>query len=204
MTTAQTADHWYIISGVDVMASAAAMGVVVLGDSIADGRGSTTNGNDRWPDDLARRLHANAPTAGVAVMNQGIGGNAVTTGGLGPTAIVALQPRRAGTERRALGRGLRGRERHRRRHRGRRRSPRRSPASSARRTRRVCWFTARPSRRSAPTRTTASRTRPPVRRSTRIFAAARSTASSTSTPRSATRRRRPSCRRRTTAATAFT
>ncbi len=87
MTTAQTADHWYIISGVDVMASAAAMGVVVLGDSIADGRGSTTNGNDRWPDDLARRLHANAATAAVAVMNQGIGGNAVTTGGLGPTAV---------------------------------------------------------------------------------------------------------------------
>ena len=63
------------------------MGVVVLGDSIADGRGSTTNGNDRWPDDLARRLQANAPTAGVAVMNQGIGGNAITAGGLGPTAI---------------------------------------------------------------------------------------------------------------------
>jgi lysophospholipase L1-like esterase len=87
MTAAQTADHWYIISGVDVMASAPAMGIVVLGDSIADGRGSTTNGNDRWPDDLARRVHANAPTAGVAVMNQGIGGNAVTAGGLGPTAI---------------------------------------------------------------------------------------------------------------------
>jgi lysophospholipase L1-like esterase len=87
MTGAQTADHWYIISGVDVMASASAMGVVVLGDSIADGRGSTTNGNDRWPDDLARRLQANAPTAGVAVMNQGIGGNAIVAGGLGPTAV---------------------------------------------------------------------------------------------------------------------
>ncbi len=86
MTTAQTADHWYIISGLDVMAPAAAVGAVVLGDSIADGRGSTTNGNDRWPDDLARRLQANAPTSAVAVMNQGIGGNAVTAGGLGPTA----------------------------------------------------------------------------------------------------------------------
>ena len=38
----------------------AAKGIVVLGDSITDGRGSTTNGNDRWPDDLARRLQANA------------------------------------------------------------------------------------------------------------------------------------------------
>ncbi len=87
MTAAQTTDHWYILSGVDVMASPAALGVVILGDSIADGRGSTTNGNDRWPDDLARRLLANAATPAVAVMNQGIGGNAVTTGGLGPTAV---------------------------------------------------------------------------------------------------------------------
>jgi lysophospholipase L1-like esterase len=86
MTSAQTADHWYLLSGVDVMAAAAAKSLVILGDSISDGRGSTTNGNDRWPDDLAKRLQANAPTAQVAVMNQGIGGNTVTTGGLGPTA----------------------------------------------------------------------------------------------------------------------
>jgi lysophospholipase L1-like esterase len=86
MSTAQTADHWYFLSGVDVMADAAAKGVVILGDSITDGRGSTTNGNDRWPDDLATRLQAYPPTAKVAVMNQGIGGNAVATGGLGPTA----------------------------------------------------------------------------------------------------------------------
>src|SRR6185369_14508051 len=86
MTGAQTADHWYIISGVDVMADAAARGIVVLGDSIADGRGSTTNRNDRWPDDLARRVLGNTGTTNVSVMNQGIGGNAVVTGGLGPTA----------------------------------------------------------------------------------------------------------------------
>ncbi len=29
-----------------------------MGDSITDGRGSTTNGNDRWPDVLASRLQA--------------------------------------------------------------------------------------------------------------------------------------------------
>jgi lysophospholipase L1-like esterase len=87
MTAAQPADHWYILSGVDVMAAAAAKGVVILGDSITDGRGSTTNGNDRWPDDLARRFSANVPTSQVSVMNQGIGGNAITNGGLGPTAV---------------------------------------------------------------------------------------------------------------------
>jgi lysophospholipase L1-like esterase len=68
------------------MADASAGGIAILGDSITDGRGSTTNANNRWPDLLARRLQANATTSKVSVMNQGIGGNAVTSGGLGPTA----------------------------------------------------------------------------------------------------------------------
>jgi lysophospholipase L1-like esterase len=84
---AATTDHWYYIAGIDVMADAAAAAVVTLGDSLTDGRGSTTNGNDRWPDNLSRRLRANAPTTKVAVLNQGIGGNAVTSGGLGPAAV---------------------------------------------------------------------------------------------------------------------
>ena len=85
MSSALKTDHWYILSGVDVLADGKA--IVVLGDSITDGRGSTTNGNDRWPDALARRLRANGATTKVATLNQGIGGNAVTSGGLGPTAL---------------------------------------------------------------------------------------------------------------------
>jgi lysophospholipase L1-like esterase len=86
MPAARTA-HWYIMTGIDVLADSSSAAVVTLGDSITDGRGSTTDGNDRWPDNLARRLNTNAPTAGVAVVNQGIGGNAVLNGGLGPTAL---------------------------------------------------------------------------------------------------------------------
>jgi lysophospholipase L1-like esterase len=82
-----TTEHWYVITGIDVEAPNTSGAVVTLGDSITDGRGSTTDGNDRWPDRLSRRLRANAPTAGVAVLNQGIGGNAVVSGGLGPTAV---------------------------------------------------------------------------------------------------------------------
>ena len=78
--------HWYIITGVDVLADSASKAVVTLGDSITDGRGSTTDANNRWPDNLARRLSTNAPTAGVAVVNMGIGGNAIF-GGLGPAAV---------------------------------------------------------------------------------------------------------------------
>lgn len=77
--------HWYVITGIDVMADASSKAIVTLGDSITDGRGSTTDGNNRWPDLLARRLSTNPPTAGVAVINMGIGGNGVF-GGLGPSA----------------------------------------------------------------------------------------------------------------------
>jgi lysophospholipase L1-like esterase len=86
MPSASKTAHWYIITGVDVLADAASKAVVTLGDSITDGRGSTTDGNDRWPDNLAFRLHTNAPTAGVGVVNMGIGGNAIF-GGLGPAAV---------------------------------------------------------------------------------------------------------------------
>jgi lysophospholipase L1-like esterase len=87
MASAASTAHWYFITGLDVMAENSSAAIVVLGDSLTDGRGSTTNGNDRWPDDLARRLQANAATANIAVLNQGIGGNAVLAGGLGPTAV---------------------------------------------------------------------------------------------------------------------
>ncbi|HEX5399547.1 MAG TPA: GDSL-type esterase/lipase family protein, partial [Verrucomicrobiae bacterium] len=87
MPDAKSAEHWYNIEAVDVMAGNNAAAVVTLGDSITDGRGSTSNGNNRWPDDLAARLHTNAPTADVGVLNMGIGGNTIIAGGLGPTAL---------------------------------------------------------------------------------------------------------------------
>jgi lysophospholipase L1-like esterase len=79
--------HWYVLAGMDVWTPQNGAAVVVLGDSITDGRGSTTDGNDRWPDALAGRLQGNPRTAGVAVVNAGIGGNSVVRGGLGPTAL---------------------------------------------------------------------------------------------------------------------
>ena len=78
-------DHWYMLSGVEVQRCAAPNGVVALGDSITDGHGATANGNDRWPDVLARRLAGKA-----AVLNEGIGGNRVLLDGLGPNAVSRL------------------------------------------------------------------------------------------------------------------
>lgn len=88
---AVTTDHWYVVSGVDVVTDRKAAVVVALGNSITDGRGSGTNKNNRWPDNLARRLHDNPATAHVGVINAGLGGNAVIRGGLGPTALSRLE-----------------------------------------------------------------------------------------------------------------
>jgi lysophospholipase L1-like esterase len=84
---AQSIDHWYFLSGVDVPVPAGASSVVVLGDSITDGHGATTNGNDRWTDDLAQRLQHSPATSGIAVLNEGIGGNRLLADGLGPNAL---------------------------------------------------------------------------------------------------------------------
>jgi lysophospholipase L1-like esterase len=83
----KTFEHWYFIAGVDVAAPAGASALVTLGDSITDGHGATTDGNDRWPDLLAQRLHANLATKDVAVLNHGIGGNRLLLDGLGPNAL---------------------------------------------------------------------------------------------------------------------
>jgi lysophospholipase L1-like esterase len=85
--SAQSMDHWYFLSGVDVGVGSAAAAVVALGDSITDGHGATTNGNDRWPDVLASRLQHAGPTQAVAVLNAGIGGNRVLLDGTGPNAL---------------------------------------------------------------------------------------------------------------------
>lgn len=84
-TGAQT-DHWYIVSNIDVERDDGAGAMVILGDSITDGRGSVTNENTRWPDFVARNLQQENSENAVSVLNLGIGGNSVLQGGLGPTA----------------------------------------------------------------------------------------------------------------------
>ena len=85
-TSATKVEHWYSILGLDVKASDHSASVAILGNSITDGRGSTTNQQNRWPDVLSRRMLEADSTRDVAVLNMGIGGNCVLSGGLGPTA----------------------------------------------------------------------------------------------------------------------
>ncbi|HEY1576355.1 MAG TPA: SGNH/GDSL hydrolase family protein [Terracidiphilus sp.] len=84
---AKHVDHWYQISEIDVQAPPDAAAIVALGDSITDGHGATTNGNDRWTDILAARLESSPATHNIGVSNQGIGGNHLLTDGLGPNAL---------------------------------------------------------------------------------------------------------------------
>jgi lysophospholipase L1-like esterase len=89
MTGAMTFAHWYYISGIDVMADASAKGVVAIGDSITDGRGSDTNHFNKWTDILAARLQADPATKNVALVNQGIGGTNVAGTGTAAEARFA-------------------------------------------------------------------------------------------------------------------
>jgi lysophospholipase L1-like esterase len=84
---AKTVEHWYQVSGVDVVASPDGGAVVTLGDSITDGHGATTNGNDRWTDVLAARMQGDKSARMVGVLNEGIGGNRLLLDGLGPNAL---------------------------------------------------------------------------------------------------------------------
>lgn len=90
-TDAAKTDHWYTITGIDVDAPKSSGSVVVLGDSITDGRGSGTNQQNRWPDVLAMNFLENAATKQTGVLNMGIGGNAILKGGLGPTALTRFE-----------------------------------------------------------------------------------------------------------------
>jgi lysophospholipase L1-like esterase len=84
---AQTVQSRGFISDVEVQVPHGKT-IVVLGDSISDGVGSTPNANRRWPDVLARRLNTGAAAWGVA--NEGISGNRVLEDGAGPSALSRL------------------------------------------------------------------------------------------------------------------
>ena len=86
---ASTSGARAFLSAVEVDAADDARTIVVLGDSISDGVGSTSGANRRWPDLLAERL-ARRGGAAWGVANQGISGNRVLQDGMGESALARL------------------------------------------------------------------------------------------------------------------
>ena len=80
--------HW--LSAIEVFSSSARGAIVALGDSITDGSCATVDGHDRWEDVLYDRLLERAGgTAGLAMINAGIGGNTLVREGLDPSPTSA-------------------------------------------------------------------------------------------------------------------
>ena len=79
-------DHWYNIATIDVIANDCSA-IACIGNSITDGRGTTTNLQNRWTDFFAEALQASETTSNLAVLNLGIGGNSVFYGGLSDPAV---------------------------------------------------------------------------------------------------------------------
>ena len=77
-------DHWYLVAALDVVRPDAGV-IAALGNSITDGRGSGTNKQNRWTDNLAARLPDH-----IGVINAGLGGNCVIRARLGPPAVERL------------------------------------------------------------------------------------------------------------------
>ena len=75
---------------VQVAAPADAAAIVAFGDSITDGAYVTRDSNNRWPDELARRLQADKKTRNLGVLNEGIGGNRVLHDGTGANALARI------------------------------------------------------------------------------------------------------------------
>jgi lysophospholipase L1-like esterase len=75
----ETSVSWYYLTGVDVVGPGNEReAVVAFGDSITDGAMSTTDADNRYPDELAERLAAAGRPMGV--LNAGVSGNQVLAG----------------------------------------------------------------------------------------------------------------------------
>jgi lysophospholipase L1-like esterase len=84
-----TDTSWFFLDGVDVVNPAVKGAVVTFGPSTTDGVGSTSGANQRYPDDLARRLLALPRGQQLSVLNAGISGNELLAddGTNGPSAL---------------------------------------------------------------------------------------------------------------------
>lgn len=87
---AKTVTRWHQLADVEVSAQPGARAVVVIGDSITDGYGATTDANNRWTDHLVQRIAQDGKRP-LAVINAGIGGGRLLREGLGPSLVTRFE-----------------------------------------------------------------------------------------------------------------
>ena len=86
----QSTFHWYFLSGIEVWQPAQNCALVLVGDSVTDGRCSTDNQNNRWPDLLFDLMLHHKFAQNIAVLNQAAGGNRMLRDEKGPNVLSRL------------------------------------------------------------------------------------------------------------------
>jgi lysophospholipase L1-like esterase len=86
----QSTFHWYFLSGVEAWQQRQNCALALVGDSLTDGRCSTDNGNDRWPDLLFNLMLHHPYAQNIAIINQAAGGNRILRDEKGPNVMSRL------------------------------------------------------------------------------------------------------------------
>jgi lysophospholipase L1-like esterase len=73
-------EHWYFISNIDVITNKPIKGLICFGDSITDGRFSSIDKQERWPDFLYKKLKNKH--IDIAINNQGLSGSSLSKEGM--------------------------------------------------------------------------------------------------------------------------
>ena len=73
-------EHWYFISNIEILNTRNTKGLVCFGDSLTDGRFSSIDKQERWPDFLFKKLQNEK--IDIAINNQGLSGTHMSTIGM--------------------------------------------------------------------------------------------------------------------------
>src|SRR5664279_1056375 len=85
-----TTQSWFWLAGIDVVAPRQSRAIAALGDSITAGDQSSVNGNQRWTNQLARRIvHRDEHAMGM--LNEGLDGNRLLHDVLGPNGLARYE-----------------------------------------------------------------------------------------------------------------
>ena len=87
MPVQEETEVFLFVTGIEVLAPRETGGIVAFGDSLTEGNISQLDANNRWPDQLARRLAARQSGRQLGVVNQGTGGGRMLHDGRGDSGL---------------------------------------------------------------------------------------------------------------------